>query len=127
MPPRGRPLPSSSTGSPASTGERQTSARRNAAKRCAAGARTGPVPGTGMTPERLRQIEELFHAVRERSAEERSALLARVDAELRREVESLLARRSNDLLQDRPGFDASARLSDDPHSSMPSAGTLFGP
>ena len=29
-----------------------------------------------MTPERLRQIEELFHAVRERSAEERPALLA---------------------------------------------------
>ena len=45
-----------------------------------------------MTPERFRQIEELYHAARERTAEERAALLAQVDPELRREVESLLAR-----------------------------------
>ena len=44
-----------------------------------------------MTPERFRQIEELYHAAREGTADERAALLARADPELRREVESLLA------------------------------------
>ena len=44
-----------------------------------------------MTPERFQQIEELYHAAREATAEERAALLAQTDPELRREVESLLA------------------------------------
>jgi hypothetical protein len=44
-----------------------------------------------MTPERFKQIEELYHAARERTAEDRAALLAQIDPELRREVESLLA------------------------------------
>jgi eukaryotic-like serine/threonine-protein kinase len=47
-----------------------------------------------MTPERFRQIEELYHAARERTADERAELLARTDPELRREVESLLAERT---------------------------------
>ncbi|HEY2012594.1 MAG TPA: hypothetical protein VGH38_03785 [Bryobacteraceae bacterium] len=51
-----------------------------------------------MTPDRLRQIEELFHAVRERPAVERAALLAKADARLRREVESRLAREGENLL-----------------------------
>ncbi len=47
-----------------------------------------------MTPERLREIEELFHEARERTPAERDAFLARAcahDPTLRREVESLLA------------------------------------
>jgi len=40
-----------------------------------------------MTPERLQQIEELYHSARERGA----AVLADADPELRREVEKLLA------------------------------------
>src|SRR5256885_13278093 len=47
-----------------------------------------------MTPERLRQIEMLFHEARERRPAERDAFLARAGADdptLRREVESLLA------------------------------------
>jgi len=44
-----------------------------------------------MTPERFRQIEELYHAAREGTPEERSALLARTDPGLRREVEALLS------------------------------------
>ena len=47
-----------------------------------------------MTPERLRQIEMLFHEARERTPAERDAFLARAcadDPTLRREVESLLA------------------------------------
>ena len=44
-----------------------------------------------MTPERFEQVAELFHAVREGTAEERRALLAQTDPELRREIELLLA------------------------------------
>jgi serine/threonine protein kinase len=46
-----------------------------------------------VTPERLREIEMLFHEARERTPAEREALLARAcadDPALRREVESLL-------------------------------------
>ena len=42
-----------------------------------------------MTPERLRQIEELYHAARERPEQERVVLLADIDPEVRSEVESL--------------------------------------
>jgi serine/threonine protein kinase len=47
-----------------------------------------------MTPERLRQIEELYHSAQEREPGERAAFLAEAcsdDEELRHEVESLLA------------------------------------
>ena len=44
-----------------------------------------------MTPARFRQIEELYHAAREATADERAALLVRADPELRHEVELLLA------------------------------------
>jgi len=47
-----------------------------------------------VTPERLREIERLFHEARERTPTERDAFLARAcahDPTLRREVESLLA------------------------------------
>ena len=47
-----------------------------------------------MIPERLRQIEELYHLAREREPGERAAFLAQActqDEDLRREVESLLA------------------------------------
>ena len=43
-----------------------------------------------MTPDRWRQIEELYHAVRESPAERHAALLAAADPDLRSEVESLL-------------------------------------
>src|SRR5579862_1485264 len=47
-----------------------------------------------MTPSRFQQIERLYHAARDRAASERAEFLDRAcggDAELRREVESLLA------------------------------------
>jgi hypothetical protein len=47
-----------------------------------------------VTPERLHEIERLFHEARDRPPAERDAWLSRVcgdDAALRREVESLLA------------------------------------
>ena len=50
-----------------------------------------------MTPDRLRQIEELYHAVRESSADRHAVLLAEADPDLRSEVESLLARQDESL------------------------------
>ncbi len=54
-----------------------------------------------MTPERLREIERLFHAAREQPSAERDAWLAHAcadDPALRREVESLLAQAPPGLL-----------------------------
>lgn len=44
-----------------------------------------------MSPERFRRIEELYHAAREGTPEQRAALLDQTDPELRREVELLLS------------------------------------
>jgi tetratricopeptide (TPR) repeat protein len=79
-----------------------------------------------MSPDRLRQIEELFHAVREGPAEQREALLARADPELRRDVESLLARQNDDLLLDRPAAEAAPKLLGETETSM-AEGTCLGP
>jgi eukaryotic-like serine/threonine-protein kinase len=54
-----------------------------------------------MTPDRLQQIQDLYHSVREASSGERAALLEQADSELRREVESLLARQNDRLILDR--------------------------
>src|SRR5881296_517633 len=43
-----------------------------------------------MTPERRRQVEQLYHAALESEPAEREAILAKAGPELRREVESLL-------------------------------------
>ena len=75
-----------------------------------------------MTPDRLQQIEELYHSAREASADERAALLAQADPELRREVESLLARRNDRLILDR-----SAQLPGDPTMTVLNAGARLGP
>ena len=61
-----------------------------------------------MTPDRLQQIEELYHSAQEAASDERAALLEQADPELRREVESLLARQSDRLLLDRSALDAAA-------------------
>jgi TolB-like protein len=55
-----------------------------------------------MNPDRLQQIEELYHSVRESSADRRALLLSRADPEIRREVESLLARQDESL----PGLES---------------------
>ena len=43
-----------------------------------------------MNVARFQQIETLYHAAREATTDERAALLARADPELRHEVELLL-------------------------------------
>src|SRR5450432_4143269 len=63
-----------------------------------------------MTPERFQQIEELYHAARQGTAEERAALLARTDPELRREIESLLTQRSGGEFLDRPAIQNAPEL-----------------
>jgi serine/threonine-protein kinase len=68
-----------------------------------------------VTPERLRQIEELYHEAREREPNERAAFLAqacRGDEELRQELDQLLAPdSSNDNILDVPAADLLARSS----------------
>jgi eukaryotic-like serine/threonine-protein kinase len=66
-----------------------------------------------MTPERFQQIEELYHAARERSAEERAALLAKADPEVRREVESLLAQGPGGEFLERAAFKNAPQLLED--------------
>src|SRR5215471_7095548 len=51
-----------------------------------------------MTPDRWRQIEELYHSARERGR----GVLEGTDPELRREVERLLAQDSDGRILDRP-------------------------
>src|ERR1700730_8834061 len=75
-----------------------------------------------MTPDRLQQIEALYHAAREAPSAGRTALLAQADPELRREVESLLARQDDHLFLDR-----SAPFPDDSVITALSPGARFGP
>src|SRR5437870_4276907 len=67
-----------------------------------------------MTAERWRQVEEVFHTVVERAPSERDVCLTRMcgdDAELRREVESLLAYELTQSLAHQPfeAFEAAVK------------------
>ena len=66
-----------------------------------------------MTTERFRQIEALYHAAREASADERAALLAQAPPELRREVESLLNEPGGGEVLERPALRNAPDLLDD--------------
>jgi serine/threonine-protein kinase len=80
-----------------------------------------------MTPERFQQIEELYHAAREGTAEQRAALLSQTDPELRREVESLLARRAGGEFLDRPAIQNAPQLLEDFTLTDLAAGANLGP
>src|SRR5215471_4964272 len=80
-----------------------------------------------MSPERFRQIEELYHAVRAGTAEQRAALLVKIDPELRREVELLLAQRSGVKLLDRPAIRNVPGLLEDTTVTRLDAGVCLGP
>jgi len=80
-----------------------------------------------MTPEYFQQIEELYHAAREKSAEERAALLSQVDPELRREVESLLAQRSGGEFLEQPAIQNAPELLGDETVTGIAVGTSLGP
>jgi eukaryotic-like serine/threonine-protein kinase len=79
-----------------------------------------------MTPERFRQIEELYHAVREAPAGERAKLLAQADPELRRQVELLLPPHAGVEFLDRPAIQNTPQLSEDSTVTELSAGASLG-
>jgi eukaryotic-like serine/threonine-protein kinase len=65
-----------------------------------------------MAPQRLQQIEELYHSARDREPSERAAFLAEAchgDQELRHEVESLLAQIDREGVMERPPMELAAR------------------
>src|SRR5208282_2305343 len=80
-----------------------------------------------MSPERFRQIEELYHAARERTPEQRAVLLAQTDPELRREVESLLSQSGSDEFLDRPAIQNAPELLEDSSVTQVAAGVCLGP
>ena len=79
-----------------------------------------------MTRERFQQIEELYHAARTTTGDERAALLAQADFELRREVESLLAQPDSARFLDHPAVENSAG-NGDATVTMVTAGVCLGP
>ena len=80
-----------------------------------------------MTPERFRQIEELYHTAREGTADERAALLAQADPELRREVESLLIEPAGGEFLDRPAIRNAPHLLEDSTLTGLGSGACLGP
>src|SRR5262245_40055685 len=85
------------------------------------------VKPAAMTPERFQQIAALYHAVREAPADQRTALLAQADPELRREVESLLAAPPNNEFIDRPAIQMASHLLDDSLTTRMAVGSFLGP
>ena len=79
-----------------------------------------------MSPERFRRIEELYHAAREATPEERRALLATTDPELRREVELLLSQPSGGEFLDRPAIQNDPEMLDDPTLTRLGLGACLG-
>jgi hypothetical protein len=80
-----------------------------------------------MTPERFLQIEELYHAAYEGTPEERAALLAQTDPELRREVELLLSEPSGGEFLDRAAIQNAPELLRDSTFDALAAGECLGP
>jgi serine/threonine protein kinase len=80
-----------------------------------------------MSPERFRRIEELYHAAREGTPEDRAALLARTDSELRREVESLLSESGGGEFLDQPAIRNAPELLEDVAAVRVAAGACLGP
>jgi predicted Ser/Thr protein kinase len=80
-----------------------------------------------MIPERFRKIEELYHAAREGTADERVALLAQTDPELRREIESLLAQRTGGEFLEQAAVQNVPELLEDATVTAVAAGACLGP
>ncbi|MEO8592583.1 MAG: protein kinase [Candidatus Solibacter sp.] len=80
-----------------------------------------------MISERVRQIETLYHAVRDAGPAERAALLAKADPELRREVESLLLQPSGGEFLERPAIRNAPPLPGDLTLTHLDPGACLGP
>src|ERR1035437_7355592 len=73
----------------------------------------GAFEGIATTPEHWQLMEALYHAAMEVSGEERAALLARSDPEVRHAVEILLAQGgSGEVVLDRPAWEQANSLLD---------------
>ncbi len=79
-----------------------------------------------MTPQRFRQIEELYHAACQTTGEERAALLARAEPGLRREIELMLAQPSRGEFLDRPALEHATQIDDATVTAL-AAGVCLGP
>jgi eukaryotic-like serine/threonine-protein kinase len=80
-----------------------------------------------MSSEQFRRIEELYHAAREGTPDERAALLAQIDPELRREVESLLSGSSRGQYLERPAIQNTPHLLEDSTLTQFASGACLGP
>jgi tetratricopeptide (TPR) repeat protein len=80
-----------------------------------------------MDSERFRQIETLYHAAREATADERAALLVQADPELRHEVELLLSEQNGAEFLDRPAIEHASDLLEDSAAVSLAAGVCLGP
>src|SRR4051794_7235443 len=81
-----------------------------------------------MSPERWREVENLYQSTMDRDPQLRAAYLAEAcggDEGLRREVDSLLALNQSPVLVDVPAWQAVAELLTD--STQLTPGTLLGP
>ncbi len=76
-----------------------------------------------MTPEHWRQIEDLYHAARDRGPAERAALLERTDPDIRARVERMLALDSSGQILDQSAGGWAA----DPTKTVIATGTQLGP
>jgi eukaryotic-like serine/threonine-protein kinase len=83
-----------------------------------------------MNPERLRQIEDLYHQARERGPAERETFVTeacRSDADLKRQVLALLAQDSGAGPMERPVLEMAANLLCDSPTRQWAPGTQVGP
>ena len=80
-----------------------------------------------MTPERFRQVEELYHAVRDAGDDERMGLLAIADPIVRREVEALLEQGRGCEFLNRPAIQGAGKFEIDSTITEFSAGACLGP
>jgi Tol biopolymer transport system component/predicted Ser/Thr protein kinase len=80
-----------------------------------------------MTPDRFREVEELYHAALEGTPEQRAALLAQAEPELRREVESLMREHADGEFISQPAIRNAPQLLDDPTLTIFTPGASLGP
>jgi eukaryotic-like serine/threonine-protein kinase len=76
-----------------------------------------------MTPDRWRQIEDLYHAAQKCGPADRAALLEATDPEIRSRVERMLEVESGSQILDQPG----SGLLADPTKTVIASGTQLGP
>ena len=80
-----------------------------------------------MTPERILEIQELYHAVCEATPADREALLGQADPDLRREVDSLLSARPAGEILERLAIQSAPELLENWAATQRADGSYLGP